>query len=67
MSRPASPLVPLVIRRVLEGFSPKEIAHELKLTPSAVSKIIGNTTHIRKQYVTDSEFYQLLNQRKVAP
>jgi predicted transcriptional regulator len=67
MSRPSSPLVPLVIRRVLEGFSPKEIAHELKLTPSAVSKIIGNTTHIRKRYVTDSEFYHLLNQRKATP
>ena len=63
MSRPASPLVPLVIRRVLEGFSPKEIAHELQLTPSAVSKIISNT-QMRKEYVTDAEFRQLLNQRK---
>ena len=67
MSRPASPLVPLVIRRVLEGFSPKEIAHELQLTPSAVSKVIGNTTHIRKRYVTHAEFRQLLNQRKATP
>jgi predicted DNA-binding protein YlxM (UPF0122 family) len=60
-------MVPLVIRRVLEGFSTKEIAHEAQLTPSAVSKIIGNTTHIRKRYVTDSEFYHLLNQRKATP
>ena len=67
MSRPASPMVPLVIRRVLEGFSPKEIAHELQLTPSAVSKIISNTPRIRKQYVTDSEFRQLLSQRKATP
>jgi len=67
MSRPASPLVPLVICRVLEGFSPKEIAHELRLTPSAVSKIIGNTPDIRKQYVTHAEFCQLLNQRKATP
>jgi predicted transcriptional regulator len=67
MSRPSSPLVPLVIRRVLEGFSPKEIAHELQLTPSAISKMISNTPHIRKRYVTDSEFYHLLNQRKATP
>jgi predicted transcriptional regulator len=67
MSRPASPLVPLVIRRVLEGFSPKEIAHELQLTAGAVSKIIGNTPDIRKQYVTHAEFRHLLNQRKSTP
>jgi DNA-directed RNA polymerase specialized sigma24 family protein len=67
MSRPASPLVPLVIRRVLEGFSTKEIAHEAQLTAGAVSKIIGNTPDIRKRYVTDAEFRQLLNQRKATP
>jgi len=67
MSRPASPLVPLVIRRVLEGFSTKEIAHEAQLTAGAVSKIIGNTPNIRKQYVTNAEFRQLLNQRKATP
>jgi hypothetical protein len=64
MSRPASPLVPLVIRRVLEGFSTKEIAHEARLTAGAVSKIIGNTPDIRKRYVTHAEFRQLLSQRK---
>jgi hypothetical protein len=64
MSRPASPMMPVVIRRVLEGFLPKEIAHELKMTPSAISKMIGNTPDIRKQYVTHAEFRQLLNQRK---
>jgi hypothetical protein len=67
MSRPASPMVPLVIRRVLEGFSTKEIAHEAQLTAGAVSKIIGNTPDIRKRYVTDAEFRQLLNQRKATP
>jgi hypothetical protein len=67
MSRPASPLVPLVIRRVLEGFSTKEIAHEAQLTAGAVSKIIGNTPDIRKRYVTHAEFRQLLNQRKATP
>ena len=64
MSRPGSPLVPLVIRRVLEGFSTKEIAHEAQLTAGAVSKIIGNTPDIRKRYVTHAEFRQLLSQRK---
>jgi hypothetical protein len=57
-------MVPLVIRRVLEGLSTKEIAHEAQLTAGAVSKIIGNTPDIRKQYVTHAEFRQLLNQRK---
>jgi DNA-directed RNA polymerase specialized sigma24 family protein len=60
-------MVPLVIRRVLEGFSTKEIAHEAQLTAGAVSKIIGNTPDIRKRYVTDAEFRQLLNQRKATP
>jgi len=65
MSRPASSMLPLVIRRVLEGRSTKEIAFETGMTPSAVQKIISNT--MRKQYVTDAEFRQLLNQRKAAP
>jgi len=65
MSRPASSMLPLVIRRVLEGRSTKEIAFETGMTPSAVQKIISNT--MRKQYVTDAEFRQLLNQRKSTP
>jgi len=64
MSRPQSPLVPLVLSRILAGLSPKEVAFEVSMTPSAVSKIIGNTPDIRKQYVTLSEYAQLLNQRK---
>ena len=58
-------MLPLVIRRVLEGRSTKEIAFETGMTPSAVQKIISNT--MRKQYVTDAEFRQLLNQRKSTP
>ena len=65
MSRPASSMLPLVIRRVLEGRSIKEIAFETGMTPSAVQKIISNT--MRKEYVTDAEFRQLLNQRKSTP
>ena len=64
MSRPQSPLVPLVLSRILAGLSPKEVAFEVSMTPSAISKMIGNTRHIRKQYVTDLEFRQLLSQRK---
>jgi len=64
MSRPQSPLVPLVLSRILAGLSPKEVAFEVSMTPSAISKMIGNTRHIRKQYVTDLEFRQILNQRK---
>jgi DNA-binding NarL/FixJ family response regulator len=65
MSRPSSPMLPLVIRRVLEGRSIKEIAFETGMTPSAVQKIISNT--MRKEYVTEAEFRQLLNQRKSTP
>ena len=65
MSRPSSPMLPLVIRRVLEGRSIKEIAFETGMTPSAVQKIISNT--MRKEYVTEAEFRQLLSQRKSTP
>jgi DNA-binding NarL/FixJ family response regulator len=58
-------MLPLVIRRVLEGRSIKEIAFETGMTPSAVQKIISNT--MRKEYVTEAEFRQLLNQRKSTP
>jgi DNA-binding NarL/FixJ family response regulator len=58
-------MLPLVIRRVLEGRSIKEIAFETGMTPSAVQKIISNT--MRKEYVTEAEFRQLLNQRKATP
>ena len=64
MSRPASSMLPLVIRRVLEGRSIKEIAFETGMTPSAVSKIISNT-QMRKEYVTISEYANILNQRKI--
>jgi DNA-binding NarL/FixJ family response regulator len=57
-------MLPLVIRRVLEGRSIKEIAFETGMTPSAVSKIISNT-QMRKEYVTISEYAQILNQRKI--
>jgi len=63
VSRPTSPHVPLVIRRVLEGVSTKEIAFEVGMTPGAVSKIISNT-QMRKEYVTVSEYAQILKQRK---
>jgi len=65
MSRPSSPMLPLVIRRVLEGRSIKEIAFETGMTPSAVQKIISNT--MRKEYVTEAEFRHILNQRKSTP
>ena len=58
-------MLPLVIRRVLEGRSIKEIAFETGMTPSAVQKIISNT--MRKEYVTEAEFRQLLSQRKSTP
>ena len=66
MSRPTSPNVPLVIRRVLEGDSTKEIAFEVGMTAGAVSKIIANTK-MRKEYVTVLEYAQILKQRKATP
>ena len=56
-------MAPLVIQRVLEGVSTKEIAFEVGMTPGAVSKIISNTK-MRKEYVTVSESAQILKQRK---
>ena len=43
--------------------SSKEIAYALGLTSGGVSKIAWNAG-IKKQYVTDLEFRQILNQRK---
>ena len=56
-------MAPLVIQRVLEGVSTKEIAYEVGMTPGAVSKIISNTK-MRKEYVTVSEYAQILKPRK---
>ena len=66
MSRPTSPHAPLVIKRVLEGVSTKEIAFETGMTAGAVSKIIGNTK-MRKEYVTVSEYAEVLKKRKATP
>ena len=66
MSRPTSPHAPLVVQRVLEGVSTKQIAFEVGMTAGAVSKIIRNTK-MRKEYVTVSEYAQILKQRKATP
>ena len=66
MSRPTSPMAPLVIQRVLEGVSTKEIAFEVGMTAGAVSKIIANTK-MRKEYVTVSEYAEVLKKRKATP
>jgi predicted transcriptional regulator len=59
-------MAPLVIQRVLEGVSTKEIAYEVGMTPGAVSKIISNTK-MRKEYVTVSEYAEVLKKRKATP
>jgi DNA-binding NarL/FixJ family response regulator len=63
MSRPRTPERDQIIRRLLLGFTTKEIAFELGRTAGGVSKIASNAG-VKKQYVTDLEFRQLLNQRK---
>ena len=63
MSRPRSPERDLIVRNLLAGLSTKEIAYELGRTVGGVSKIASNAG-VKKQYVTDTEYRQLLNQRK---
>jgi DNA-binding NarL/FixJ family response regulator len=63
MSRPRSPERDLIVRNLLLGLTTKEIAYELGRTVGGVSKIASNAG-VKKQYVTDPEFRQLLNQRK---
>ena len=63
MSRPRSPERDLIVRNLLLGLTTKEIAYELGRTVGGVSKIASNAG-VKKQYVTETEFRQLLNQRK---
>jgi DNA-binding NarL/FixJ family response regulator len=63
MSRPRSPERDLIVRNLLLGLTTKEIAYELGRTVGGVSKIASNAG-VKKQYVTDTEYRQLLNQRK---
>ena len=63
MSRPRSPDRDLIVRNLLAGLSTKEIAFDLQRTVGGISKIAWNAG-VRKQYVTETEFRQLLNQRK---
>ena len=66
MSRPRSPERDLIVRNLLAGLSTKEIDYELGRTVGGVSKIASNAG-VKKQYVTDTEYRQLLNQRKQIP
>jgi DNA-binding NarL/FixJ family response regulator len=63
MSRPRSLERDLIVRNLLLGLTTKEIAYELGRTVGGVSKIASNAG-VKKQYVTETEFRQLLNQRK---
>ena len=63
MSRPRSPDRDLIVRNLLLGLTTKEIAFDLQRTVGGISKIAWNAG-VRKQYVTETEFRQLLNQRK---
>lgn len=64
MSRPQSPWVPVVRAKILAGEDPKTIAYDIGMTSSAVAKMISNMGDVRKQYVTTSEYLQILSQRK---
>ena len=64
MSRPQSPHSATVREKILAGKSTKMVAYEIKMTAAAVSKMLSNMADIRKQYVTDIEYAQLLKSRK---
>ena len=63
MSRPRSPERDWIVRNLLAGLTTKEVAYNLGRTVGGVSKIAWNAG-VKKQYVTDQEYRQLLNQRK---
>lgn len=63
MSRPRTVETEQILRDLLSGLTPKEIAFSLGRAPCTVSKTAWNHG-IRKQYVTESEFRQILSQRK---
>ena len=51
---------------MLEGVSTKEIAFETGMTFGAVYQIVA-AAQMRKEYVTVSEYAQILKQRKATP
>jgi DNA-binding NarL/FixJ family response regulator len=61
--RPRKPNRDEIVRDLLEGLSPKEIAYKFKRQISGIHKIALNAG-IRKEYVTQTEFRNLLNHRK---
>jgi hypothetical protein len=63
MSRPRSPERDWIVRNLLAGLTTKEVAFNLGRTVGGISKIAWNAG-VKKQYVTDAEYRQLLNQRK---
>ncbi len=63
MSRPRTVETEQILRDILAGLTPKEIGYSLGRAACTVSKTLANHG-MRKRYVTDTEFSQLLNQRK---
>ena len=63
MSRPRTVETEQILRDILAGLTPKEIGYNLGRAACTVSKTLANHG-MRKRYVTDTEFSQLLNQRK---
>lgn len=63
MSRPRTVETEQILRGILAGLTPKEIAYNLGRAACTVSKTLANHG-MRKRYVTETEFRQILNQRK---
>ena len=61
--RPRKPNRDEIVRDILAGLSTKEIAYKFKRAVSGISKIAGNVG-LRREYVTQTEFRNLLNHRK---
>lgn len=61
--RPRNPNRDEMLQRIFSGETAKQAAYEVGMTSQSVTTILSKLG-IRKQYVTDSEFQQILGQRK---
>ena len=61
--RPRNPNRDEMLQRIFSGETAKQAAYEVGMTSQNVTTILSKLG-IRKQYVTDREFQQILGQRK---
>ena len=61
--RPRKPNRDKIVRDLLAGLSTKEVAYKFQRAVSGICKIASNAG-VRKEYVTQTEFRNLLKHRK---